>query len=126
MDENAQQPAGDQPVADARHEQQPDAVNQYGQYAQPPQGKGKAIASLVLGILSLVLILTGAGSFIGIITSIIGLVLGSSAKKLLPPEERGMASAGFVCSLIALILSALVALVLLLLGGTMGALMMMR
>lgn len=51
-----------------------------GNYGQQP-GKGAAIASLVLGIIAIVLWWFGYSSFISLILSIIGLVLASNAKK---------------------------------------------
>ena len=61
---------------------------------------GPAVASMVLGILSLVL------WWFGIITGIIGLVLGTSSLKHCQPNGpkngRGMAIAGITCSIIAL------------------------
>lgn len=70
--------------------------------------RGKATASMVLGIVSLICIWFGYSSLIGIVCGIIGLVLGIDAKKQLMPEEgRGMATAGVVCSAIGLGLCAL-------------------
>ena len=68
-------------------------------------GKGKAVASLVLGIISLVLLWFGVTALIAIVTSIIGIVLGVSAKKTLPPNQRGMATAGLICSIVGLVLA---------------------
>ena len=45
------------------------------------QTNGMAVASLVLGIVSAVCIFFGYFAFIGIITGIIGLILGIMAKK---------------------------------------------
>lgn len=66
---------------------------------------GKAVASLVLGIISLVFIFFGTFAFIGMILAIIGLILGISAKKENP--EDGKAKAGVVLSIIGLALCAL-------------------
>ena len=66
------------------------------------KGNGKATASLVLGIISLVFIFFGTFAFIGMIMAIIGLVLGISAKKDNP--EDGKAKAGIVLSIIGLAL----------------------
>lgn len=70
---------------------------------------GNAIASMVLGIISLVLLfLPGIGWF-GIITAIVGLVLGINSKNRIKanPNElggMGMASAGVVTNIVALVL----------------------
>ena len=48
------------------------------------QTNGMAVASLVLGIVSAVCIFFGYFAFIGIITGIVGLVLGVMAKKKQP------------------------------------------
>lgn len=63
---------------------------------------GKAVASLVLGIISLVFIFFGTFAFIGMILAIIGLILGISAKKESP--EDGKAKAGVVLCIIGLAL----------------------
>ncbi len=67
------------------------------------QTNGKAIASLVLGILSCVCVFFGIaiifGEIIGIVLGVIGLVLGISARKECP---SGMATAGIVLSIISL------------------------
>ncbi|MGI6498315.1 MAG: hypothetical protein ACOX0U_05775 [Oscillospiraceae bacterium] len=69
--------------------------------------KGKAIASLVLGIVSLIFAWIGYFAIIGIAASIVGIVLSVSAKKTLPPQEAGIATAGMVCSIVGLCLSAI-------------------
>lgn len=69
-------------------------------------GKGAAIASMVLGIISIVTWFFGMGALIGLITGVIGLVCASNAKKA--GFVSGMRTAGFVCSLIGVIGSALV------------------
>ncbi len=69
-------------------------------------GKGAAIAGLVLGIVSIVTWFFGMGALIGLITGVIGLICASNAKKA--GFEGGMRTAGFVCSLIGVIGSALV------------------
>jgi len=71
------------------------------QPASPP-GKGKAIASLVLGIVSLVFPVP----FFGLIVGIIGLVMASGARK--EGFSGGLQTGGFVCSLIGTIFGALV------------------
>ena len=62
---------------------------------------GKAVASLVLGIVGLVCIFFGYGALIGIICAIVGIVLGTSAKK---EQPSSMANAGVVLGIVALAL----------------------
>ncbi|NLP35113.1 MAG: hypothetical protein GX359_07960 [Clostridiales bacterium] len=69
------------------------------------RSNGKATASLVLGIISLVFIFFGTYAFLGIILAIIGLILGIQAKKENPND--GKAKAGVVLSIIGLALCAL-------------------
>ena len=64
-------------------------------------GENMAIASLVLGIISLVLSFFGLG-MISVFTAIIGIILGVLGRK--DPEKKGMATAGLICSIIALVL----------------------
>lgn len=61
------------------------------------------VASLVLGIISLVcgLFLTGF-QWIGAIVGLVGIILGAAGKK--NPENKGIATAGMVCSIIGFIL----------------------
>ena len=76
----------------------------------PAPSKGMAIASLVLGIISLVLAWFGYSAIVSIVLSIVGIILGVSARKKMPVgvPGRGMATGGLVCSIIALILSAII------------------
>lgn len=62
------------------------------------------VASLVLGIIAIVIGLFTAGSlgWLGAIIAIIGIVLGALGKK--NPEKSGIATAGLVLSIIGLIL----------------------
>ena len=64
---------------------------------------GAATASLVLGILSLICAFFGYGAILGLIFGIIGTSLGAKARKT---AQTGLATGGFVCSLIGLIFSA--------------------
>lgn len=66
---------------------------------------GKAVASLVLGICSIVSWFFGLGALLGMVLGIVGLVLASQAKKA--GNIEGIRTAGFVCSLIGLIGSAI-------------------
>lgn len=62
------------------------------------------VASLVLGIISIVIGLFSGGGlgWLGAIAGIIGIILGVQGKKV--PEQKGIASAGMVCSIIGTIL----------------------
>ena len=64
-------------------------------------GKGAAIASLVLGIIGVVLWFFGYSAIVSVLLGIIGLVLASSSKK--DGFVGGVRTAGFVLSLISLI-----------------------
>lgn len=81
----------------------PQGDGYYQQQVNPP-GKSQATASLVLGIVGIALIFFGLG-LISIITSAIGLVMASKAKKL--GFMDGTRTAGFVINLIVLILGIL-------------------
>ncbi|MBQ6240659.1 MAG: hypothetical protein IJK56_09955 [Firmicutes bacterium] len=62
------------------------------------------VASLVLGIISLVCALFLAGfQWVGAIAGLIGIILGALGRKKL--EKKGLATAGLVCSIIGFILS---------------------
>ena len=69
-------------------------------------GKGKATASMVLGIISVVCWFFGYSALISVILGIIGLVMASGAKKL--GFNGGMRTAGFILSLIGLIGGAII------------------
>lgn len=55
-----------------------------------------AVASLVLGIISLVFLFIVP--IVGVIVGLVGIILGAMARKV--PEKQGMATAGLVCSII--------------------------
>lgn len=61
-----------------------------------------AVASLVLGIISIICSFFGVINLFGGILGIIGIILGSLSKK--NSENKGMATAGLVCSIIGTIL----------------------
>jgi len=66
------------------------------------ENNGKAIASLVLGILAVICVVFGqGGAAVGIILGIVGLILGINAKKE-SDQNAGMATAGIVLSIIAI------------------------
>ena len=95
-------------------QEQPQQEPQYQPYQTPPQeespyqpkepGSGKAVASLVLGIVASVFVVPG---IIAIVLSLIGIILGVQARRTLPRGATGMATAGMVLSIIALALSVL-------------------
>ena len=62
------------------------------------------IASLVLGIIAIIIGIVSAGLFgwLGAIIAIVGIILGAIGRK--NPEKSGLATAGLVCSIIGLIL----------------------
>ena len=67
------------------------------------------VASLVLGIISIVIGVFSAGSlgWLGAIIGIIGIVFAIQGKKI--TDQTGMAQAGFICSIIRTILCLLTA-----------------
>lgn len=114
----AQQPQQPQQGSYTYYPQQPPAAPQapppppvYQQtvYPQAPapvkDRKGMAIASLVLGILSLLLCCV---PYISIICGIIGLVLGCMSMK---SSGKGMAIAGLICSAFGIIISIIIGIV---------------
>ena len=101
-----QQPGGyGQPVAQS-YGQQPGG---YGG-PKPPNAQGLAVASMVLGIVSIFLLCFWP---IAVICAITGLSLGGVAlskinKGVVPPDGKGMAIAGVTCSLVGLAISVVV------------------
>lgn len=83
--------------------------------------KDKATISLVLGIVSLVIAWYRYTSILGIILAIVGILFAVEARKELPPENAGMATAGMVCSIIALVLSSFLFVACVLCIGLVGA-----
>lgn len=81
---------------------------------------GKAVASLVLGICSIVCWFFGIGAIIGLILGIIGLILAGQAKRA--GNTEGVRTAGFVCSLIGLIGSAIAVIIALIALAALGSL----
>ncbi|WP_181767739.1 DUF4190 domain-containing protein [Streptomyces albidus (ex Kaewkla and Franco 2022)] len=82
-----------------------------------PLPNGKSVAAMVLGIISMVVVASCWGSFLGIITSPIALGLGLSARRGVERGElggRGQAVAGFVMGIVGTVLSAIIVTVLLL------------
>ena len=77
----------------------------------------RAIASLVLGIIGIVCIFFGYSTFVGIVVSIVGLVIGIRVQKEAP---EGMAKAGVILSIIGLAFCALVAVACVACAGLIG------
>ncbi len=82
-------------------------------YPQNPQQptNGKAVASLVLGIISAVFMFfsgTIVLGFVSIILAVIGLVLGVQARREMPQGTAGMATAGMVLSIVVLALTVII------------------
>jgi hypothetical protein len=74
-----------------------------------PPASGKATASLVLGIISLVFAWLSFLSVVAVACAVVGLILGTIARRELPPgHSSGAATAGFVCSIIGLVFAILV------------------
>ncbi|HHU04911.1 MAG TPA: hypothetical protein GXZ65_00330 [Clostridiales bacterium] len=75
-------------------------------------GKGKATASLVLGIISLVICWLGMGALAAIITGIFGIVLSVQANKEMAAagvyDNKAMATIGLVLSIIGLVIGGVV------------------
>lgn len=70
------------------------------------QNNSKSVASLILGILAVISIFTGWGSFIGFVLAVIGVILGVNAKKE-SGGASGMATAGIALSVIGIITSSI-------------------
>lgn len=71
----------------------------------PPPANGMAIASLVLGIVSVLIVWIPIVGILGTAMALIGLVLGILSLRRL--EGRGLAIGGIVCAGISLVISAL-------------------
>ncbi len=114
--------------------QQPVVVNVTAQNNDFP-GKGKGTASMVLGIISLVAHFFGhllsyipyIGTVLYLIVvpltfigAIIGLVLGITAAKQVPPGKKGSATAGIVCCAVSIGLQILMGLLWLACFGIIG------
>lgn len=63
------------------------------------------VASLVLGIVSIVCSFFGYGAIVGVILGIAGVILGAIGRKNV--YKQGVATAGLVCSIIGLVLSSI-------------------
>lgn len=78
--------------------------NQNVQNNQPVQGSnGLAVASMVLGIVSIVFAFLFV--WIGLIAGIVGIILAVMSRK--NPAKKGMGTAGLICSIIGVAISGL-------------------
>ncbi|WP_380171980.1 DUF4190 domain-containing protein [Kineococcus sp. DHX-1] len=78
--------------------------DQYGQYGQSKPRNGLAVVALVLGIVALLL----SWIFVGVVLSIVGLILGFSARKRVKRGQAtngGTATAAIVVNVVALVAS---------------------
>ena len=85
-------------------------MNNNGYQYQPnpsPNKDGIAIAVLVLGIVSICLCCVAWG-VISLACAIVSLVLYSRNKTMFSPQKKGMATAGFITSIIGCVLGAIV------------------
>lgn len=71
----------------------------------PDPGQGKGVAAMVLGICSI--LTCSCYGIVGLVTGIIGLYLAKQSKECSGGFENGFAKAGRICSLVGVILSAL-------------------
>lgn len=84
--------------------------------SQPEGGKGLAIASMVLGIVSIIMLC--CTYWISIPCAIVGLVLGIVNNK--KNGKNGMATAGIVCSIISIVLAVLLIVFAMAIVGAVG------
>lgn len=108
----AEQPTAEQPTAEQPVAEQPAAEQPAAATAQPAAGPvgsepstGGAVGALVCGIIAMIFCWIPFVNIIGLILGIVAMVLGGKARKILPEGKRGMATAGFVLGIIALIIS---------------------
>ena len=92
----------------------------YNNYNGDVPGKGAATASMVLGIISVVLWCFGYSAIVSVILGVVGLILAGNAKKA--GFMGGIRTAGFVLSLIGLIGGALVFIACVAVVGAIGTL----
>lgn len=83
------------------------------------KGKNLAIASLVLGIASIVCLFFGIGSLLSIAAGIVGIVMASKSKK--EGFVGGIRTAGFVTSIIGLAGGGVMLMMIFALGGLVAA-----
>lgn len=81
--------------------------------------KGKAIASLVCGIVSVVLAWFGYGAIAGLAAGIVAIVLGVGVRKL-NDENKNFATAGLVTGIIGVVLSGILLVCVICAAGTLA------
>lgn len=82
--------------------------------------KGKAIASLICGIVSVVLAWFGYGAIAGLAAGIVAIVLGVSVRKL-NDENKNFATAGFITGIIGVVLSGILLVCVICAAGTLAS-----
>lgn len=82
--------------------------------------KGKAIASLVCGIVSVVLAWFGYGAIAGLAAGIVAIVLGVGVRKL-NDENKNFATAGFITGIIGVVLSGILLVCVICAAGTLAS-----
>ncbi len=81
--------------------------------------KGKAIASLVCGIVSVVLAWFNYGAIAGLAAGIVAIVLGVGVRKL-NDENKNFATAGFITGIIGVVLSGILLVCVICAAGTVA------
>lgn len=82
--------------------------------------KGKAIASLVCGIVSVVIAWFSYGAIAGLAAGIVAIVLGVGVRKL-NDENKNFATAGFITGIIGVVLSGILLVCVICAAGTLAS-----
>ena len=85
--------------------QQPQYQQPQYKQAQDNTAKGLSIGALVCGIVGIV---TCGVPILAIVLGIAGIVMGNISKKRLPAGQTGMATAGIICGIIAIVLAVII------------------
>ena len=103
----SQQPQGYAPPPPQGYAPQPPG---YGPQVTKPPGNGMGVAGMVLGIIAIVTCWWGYAAIVSMILAIVGLVLSIMGRKKNAEvgAPAGMATAGLIMSIIALVLSVIV------------------
>ena len=70
----------------------------------PDKAHGLGIAGMVLGIVGLVFAFIPCLNFVGIILGVVGVILAAVGRSKSPKDKQGMATAGVVCSILAIVI----------------------